>query len=138
MRFSLLFTVLSLWSVAAALDFNLARDFFHIKRADTTTATTTTTSSSLSKSYTTVWVTITTNGALATVKTIYSQTFMTTYSSATGTVSSGQEGLGTISGSVGEIRTYSQTTITNGGARNNEMAAYGGAAGALLMVLGML
>lgn len=137
MRFSLLFTVFSLWAVAAALDFNLARDFFHIKRADTTTATTTT-SSSLSKSYTTVWVTITTNGALATVKTIYSQSFMTTYSSATGTVSSGLEGLGTISGSVGDIRTYSQTTITNGGARNNEVAAYGGAAGAVLMVLGML
>lgn len=139
MRFSLLVTLLSVFSVAAAFDFNLARDFFYLKRDDTTTDTTaTTTLSSLSKSDTTVWVTITTNGVLATVKTIYSQSFMSTFTTVTASASSGEIGLGSLSGSVGDVRTYSETTVTNAGARNNDAVMYGGAAGAVLMVLGML
>lgn len=74
-------------------------------------------SSSLSSSsasttlVTLIWVTITrSDGALATVETPYSQSFATFYSEVA-TVPSGSIGIGSISGTVGEIRTYLQTTI---------------------------
>lgn len=138
MNFSHFLTFVFVASVVAALDFDLARDFFHLKRADGTTtssSSSTSTLSSLSKSDTTVWVTITTNGALATVKTIYTQSFMSTYITEVDAPSSGNVGMGSISGNVGSLKEYSKTTITNGGNRN---FAYGGAAGALLVAVGML
>ena len=69
------------------------------------------TSSSVSP--TLVWVTGTdANGKLATTQSIYYQSFMSTYTTAE-TPSSGSIGLGSISG-MGEIRTYSMTTISQG------------------------
>ncbi|CAH2352279.1 predicted GPI-anchored protein 1 [[Candida] railenensis] len=77
----------------------------------------TTTSTSVSR--TTVWATGTDSAGLTvTTQSIFTQTFMTTYTTTTGSVSSGSIGLGTISGSVGGIRTYSYTTITNAGNSN--------------------
>ncbi|SGZ57473.1 CIC11C00000005313 [Sungouiella intermedia] len=140
MNFSHFLTFVFVASVVAALDFDLARDFFHLKRADGTTSSSsssTSTLSSLSKSDTTVWVTITTNGALATVKTIYTQSFMSTYITEVDAPSSGNVGMGSISGNVGSLKEYSKTTITNGG-NGNRNFAYGGAAGALLVAVGML
>lgn len=70
------------------------------------------TSSSVSP--TLVWVTGTdANGKLATTQSTYYQSFMSTYTTAE-TPSSGSIGLGSISGTVGEIRTYSMTTISQG------------------------
>lgn len=136
MRFSLFVSLAFVFGCVAALDFNLARDFFHLKRADNTaTNTQTTTTLSLSQSDTTVWVTITTNGALATVKSIWSQNFMSTFTTDTATPSSGNVGMGTISGSVGGVRSYDQTTISNGANKN---LMYGGAAGAFMVVFGLL
>jgi len=141
MNFSHFLTFVFVASVVAALDFDLARDFFHLKRADGTTTTSSSSSastlSSLSKSDTTVWVTITTSGALATVKTIYTQSFMSTYITEVDAPSSGNVGMGSISGNVGSLKEYSKTTITNGG-NGNRNFAYGGAAGALLVAVGML
>lgn len=82
-----------------------------------------------SASYTTIWVTITTNGELATVQTTFVQSFMTTYESVTLSVAAGSIGLGSLSGDTGNIRTYSQTTV--GGA--NQMA-YSGAFGVLMLL----
>lgn len=134
MKFSLFITLAFVLRLAAALEFNLAKDFFHLKRADNTATTTTLTSLS-SLSETTVWVTVTTNGGLATVKTVFTQLFMTTFTTETATPSSGELGLGSLSGSVGGVRSYEQTTITNGA---NQNLIYGGAAGAIMVVLGMI
>lgn len=131
MRFSLFISLAFVFGCVAALDFNLARDFFHLKRADDPATTTAT----LSQSDTTVWVTITTNGALATVKSIWTQNFMTTFTTETATPSAGDVGIGSISGTVGGVRSYDQTTISNGANKN---MMYGGAAGALMVVFGLL
>ncbi|KAM9913262.1 hypothetical protein OXX69_001771 [Metschnikowia pulcherrima] len=92
-------------------------------------ATTTTSSSSSSASSsssvepTTVWVTITTGGALATVQSIWVQSFMSTYSDATSSATSGSMGMGSLSGSVGGVRTYTQSTVNGGSALySNSMA----------------
>lgn len=134
MRFAIVMSIFALFSVISAFKFN--EEFLHLKRADTTTSSKSLTRSlTLSKSDTTVWVTITTNGALATVKTIWTQGFMSTYTTATALPSSGDIGMGSLSGSVGGIRSYSQTTISNEGNRN---VVYRGVFGAAVMVLGML
>lgn len=102
---------------------------------DTTSSSQTTTTTLSSQSDTTIWVTITTNGALATIQTVYSQSFMQVYSDATGSAPAGTIGLGSHSGDVGNIRTYSQTTIKNEGGRKG---VYSGAMGGLFLILGSL
>lgn len=62
---------------------------------------------------TTVYVTVTTKGVVTVVPSLYSQTFMTTFSSPTADVASGNIGLGnSATGSVGGVRSYDKTTIT--------------------------
>lgn len=71
--------------------------------AATTSATTTTL----------VWVTVTQSGKLATIQTAFKQEFKSTYTSAeTSDVKSGEVGLGTLSGNIGEVRSYERTTIS--------------------------
>ncbi|CAH2353213.1 predicted GPI-anchored protein 1 [[Candida] railenensis] len=96
---------------------------------DTTTAKTT--------SATTVWITITTNGALATVKSTYHQSFVETYTSATSSAAAGTIGMGSISGSVGGVRTYAHTTVS-GGAGDIQGSIYGRVVGMLVLLLGYL
>lgn len=87
-----------------------------------------------SKSATTIWVTITTDGAPVVVQTTYIQSFNDVYTEAdTESLKSGTVGLGSVSGSVGGVRTYDKTTIsnTNGAGRL-------GSVGLLSILLGML
>lgn len=76
------------------------------------------TTSSLSSSTTLVtliWVTITrSDGGLATVQTTYSQSFSSLYS-VVPTVLSGAIGIGFLSGTVGDIRSYLETTVNAAG-----------------------
>lgn len=66
-----------------------------------------------------VWVTGTnSNGVTLTTESTYYQTFASFYS-VLASPSSGSIGLGTISGSVGEIRTYSIATVTATNNANN-------------------
>ncbi|KAK6458957.1 uncharacterized protein RJT20DRAFT_10840 [Scheffersomyces xylosifermentans] len=74
-------------------------------------ATTTSTSTSVSK--TLVWVTGTDeHGARVTTQSIYTQQFEVLFT-VVASPSSGSIGPGSISGDIGEIRTYQLTTITN-------------------------
>ncbi|KAG7663708.1 uncharacterized protein J8A68_002760 [[Candida] subhashii] len=86
-----------------------------------------------------VWVTTTIDGAVQTVSLTYSQSFMTEAADGNTAVPSGEIGMGTLSGSVGGIRSYDQTTITNvnqgGGSGIN---IYTGVIGGLFMVLGLI
>ncbi|KAK6461316.1 hypothetical protein DFJ63DRAFT_315118 [Scheffersomyces coipomensis] len=85
---------------------------------------------------TTVWITITTDGHPVTIQSLYSQVFMATYTSAITTgVQSGDAGLGSIVGSVGEIRTYDQTTISNAGGHVYQTAIYSGLLGSVVLLL---
>lgn len=93
--------------------FALAAAFERPDKRDGTTATTT---SSPSVSPTSVYVTITTGGVLATVLTVYLQLFMSTYSATVSDIQAGSVGMGSLTGSVGGVRLYSQTTISNEGA----------------------
>lgn len=132
-------TMKLLSAVACLLSFlSTAFAFELFKRADETTSALSLVLSLLlslsSASYTSIWVTITTNGALATVQTTFVQSFMTTYSEATLSAASGSIGLGSLSGDTGETRTYSQTTVSAGA---NQMA-YSGAFGALLVLFSLL
>lgn len=127
MFLSLALALLSMVALVAAL----ANPHTEVAKRDDTTTTT----SSLSKSDTIVWVTITTNGNIATVKSVWSQEFMTTYTEATVSASSGDIGMGSLSGSAGSVRSYEHTTITNGAAGP---AYVGGAVGVALVALGML
>lgn len=91
-------------------------------------------------SATSVWVTITSDGELVTVQTKFSQSFMTTHSTANlDSVESGNVGLGSsqTGGSVGDIRSYERTTIsnTNGG---NTVGVYSGMVGVIAVGLGLL
>lgn len=99
-----------------------------------TTATTT--------SATYVWITTTVGGQLATISVPYSQSFMSTYSTANSdAVESGSVGLGSISGSLGGIRSYSQTTITNSNdapSHFNFDGLYSGIIGGAVLLLGLL
>lgn len=79
-----------------------------------------------SASVTTVWYTTTSGGAVYTLPSAYSQTFMTTYTSPISEAQSG--GISDIS-SAGSIRTYGTTTVNEGNAK-----AYSGLLG--LVVLG--
>ncbi|KAL7666359.1 Eukaryotic translation initiation factor 4E [[Candida] zeylanoides] len=75
-----------------------------------------------------IWVTITTNGQVATVKSLYKQSFMPTYTEAVTTaVKSGEIGMGSASGTVGGIRTYSHKTVS--GAANGLRCVYSGLLG---------
>lgn len=120
--FSAALWVLSFLSAVFALDAE--------RRADSTTSSSSLTKTLSSASYTTIWVTITTNGALATVQTTYIQSFMTTFTDATLSVAAGSIGMGSLSGDTGDIRTYSHTTVTAGA----NHVAYSGAFGAMLML----
>lgn len=122
MKLSLYILFLSFMALASA--FNLFG-----KRAETTSTVTPTTATLSTALVTTVWPTVTINGVTTVVLSIYSQSFITTYSETTGTVPSGSIGVGSLS-SVGGIRSYSQTTV-NGGSR-----ASTGVVGAVLAVLG--
>lgn len=94
------------------------------------------TTQTTSTARTTVWVTITTNGALATVQTIYSQLFMSTYTNEVSSyVQQGSIGLGSLSGTVGGTRTYTSSTI-NGGEQVSPYSS--GLVGALFVLLGYI
>lgn len=81
--------------------------------ATTTTATTTTATST---SVTLVWATGTNSLGITTVtQLVFTQTFMKTYTTAIVTWSSGEIGLGSLSGTVGQIRSYTMTTISQAG-----------------------
>ncbi|WEJ94071.1 killer toxin resistant protein [Yamadazyma tenuis] len=58
-----------------------------------------------------VWATGTISGKLTTYQSIYRQKFTSMYEEVSSPVS-GSMGLGSLSGQVGQIRTYDQTTIT--------------------------
>lgn len=93
-------------------------------------------------SATTIWKTITTNGNTAVVKTKFSQLFMKTYEPddvKTDDVKSGNVGLGSISGNVGDVRSYEHTTITqsNGGLTQASLVS-GGILGILGFLLGLI
>ncbi|CAK7895777.1 predicted GPI-anchored protein 1 [[Candida] anglica] len=97
----------------------------------------TTTNTSLEP--TTVWVTITTDGKLATVKTLYKQSFGPSYSDPITTdLKSGNIGLGAISGTVGDFKTYQQTTVKNGQNSLTMTNIYAGLAGISFLVIGAL
>lgn len=67
-----------------------------------------------SPSTTYVWVTVTTAGAIATVRTPYFQEFLPV-ASAAASVEHGSVGLGTIDGEVGVTRQYSMLTLNGHG-----------------------
>lgn len=98
------------------------------------------------KTTTWVWVTTTIGGQLATISTAYFQKFISTHSSEDAkSVASGEIGLGSLSGSVGGIKTYSQTTITNANiapSNNNVFlgieSLYTGIVGGIVLILGLL
>lgn len=64
-----------------------------------------------------IWITVTSNGALATISTTFIQRFSTQYSTIA-QPSSGSIGLGTISGQVGVVKSPYQTTIKFNNALN--------------------
>ena len=93
-------------------------------------------------SSTTVWITTTVKGEKTTMQTAYEQSFMKTYSTADdGDVKSGGIGLGSLSGNVGDMRSYEHTTVgqTNGavGIFKSENI-YSGIAGISFLFLGAL
>ncbi|KAI5969653.1 hypothetical protein CANMA_001316 [Candida margitis] len=76
-----------------------------------------TTSTTASQTKTSVWVTGTdASGITRTTQSVYYQSFKSAYTEAEETYTSGSVGLGTISGSVGNIRHYDRTTISEAGA----------------------
>lgn len=79
------------------------------------TSSTSTTSSKSSTEPTLVWVTGTTKGIVTVTQSPYTQKFAKMFS-ATDDAKSGGIGLGTLSGTVGDIRTYTQVTVSEGGA----------------------
>ncbi|KAI5961895.1 uncharacterized protein KGF55_003866 [Candida pseudojiufengensis] len=90
-----------------------------------------------------VWITTTISGQLTTVSVLYTQSFMSTYSEAqTEGISSGNVGLGSISGSIGSHRSYDQTTISSKGDAINEFMrsynVYGGLLGGIVLILGLI
>lgn len=119
MKFDIVFTIFSLLSLVMALG-----------KQDDGGATTTTGK----PSPTLVYVTITTNGIVTVVFTKYEQTFMSTFTENEQSVPLGNVGLGSLSGSVGGVRSYEEKTVTNAGNGRN----YGGALGVICFVLGLL
>lgn len=94
------------------------------------------------KSSTTVWVTTTIKGEKTTMQTIYEQSFKSTYATADeGDVKSGQIGLGSISGNVGDVRSYEHTTVGQSNAAVGLFKSeniYSGIAGVSFLLLGAL
>lgn len=94
-------------------------------------------------SSTTIWITTTVKGEKTAMQTPYEQSFKTTYSTAAdeGDVKSGGIGLGSVSGNVGDVRSYEHTTVgqTNGavGVFKSENL-YSGIAGVSFLLLGAL
>lgn len=84
---------------------------------------------------TTAWITLTTKGYTTTIPTLYSQTFPSAYGDGDTSAASGEIGLGSLSGTVGVVRTYDQTTIDNAA---GSLGVYGGAFGALVIAAGLL
>lgn len=83
--------------------------------ADTTTSSSSSSVSSTSVETTLVWVTGTdASGILRTTQSPYYQSFMSTYTTTSGTVPAGSIGLGSISGTLASIRTYESSTISLG------------------------
>lgn len=121
MKLDIIFTILSLVSFVVAL----GKQDGGGDGSTTTTAKPTPTS---------VYVTITTNGKVTVIQTEYKQTFMSTFSDNQHSVPAGNVGLGSLSGSVGGVRSYQQTTVGNGGSERT----YGGALGVVCLVLGMI
>ena len=80
-------------------------------------SSTSTTSSKSSVEPTLVWVTGTTNGKLSVTQSPYTQKFPKMFST-TADAKSGGVGMGTLSGTVGDIRTYTKVTVSEGGARS--------------------
>ncbi|KAK6198498.1 uncharacterized protein RJT21DRAFT_48722 [Scheffersomyces amazonensis] len=90
---------------------------------------------------TTVWITVTTNGHPVTIQSLYSQEFMKTYTEAETTgVESGVAGLGSLSGSVGGLRTYEQSTVGGGSPErfNSITAIYSSIVGVILLFFGLI
>lgn len=119
MKFLILAQFITLFSLAFALKWPGKRD-------DNTVTT-------LSAKPTTVWVTITTNGVVITTSSLWTQSFMTTFTNTVSGVLTGAVGLGTLSGSVGDIRSYSQTTVNEG-----RTLVYSGMFGLFALVVGLL
>lgn len=94
-------------------------------------------------SSTTIWITTTVKGERTTMQTAYKQSFKKTYSTAAdeGDVKSGGIGLGSLSGNIGDVRSYEHTTVgqTNGavGVFKSENI-YSGIAGVSFLLLGAL
>lgn len=104
----LLYTLLALFIAVAFADDKTT------KSSSSSLSSSSSSKKSSSVSKTVVWATGTdSQGNLATTKSYYTQTFSIYYSSATGTVSSGSVGLGSLSGKVGQIREYTSSTISN-------------------------
>lgn len=116
MKFSIFLSVLTLFSVASCFQLNI------FDKKDKTTT---------SEENTTVWVTLTKNGQATTLPSHYSQSFMTTFSTAE-SVPSGTVGVGLLSGKVGDQRSYPHSTI------NGASTLYGGLFGWACIVLGYL
>ncbi|KAG5420668.1 hypothetical protein I9W82_002549 [Candida metapsilosis] len=91
--------------------------FLALTSAETTSSSSSSSSTTKkSQTNTSVWVTGTdSNGVTKTTQSIYYQTFKSAYTEAQETASSGSVGLGSLSGSVGHIRTYDRTTISSAG-----------------------
>lgn len=117
MKFDIVFTIFSLLSLVMALG-------HQDDGGETTTG---------KVLPTLVYVTITTNGKISVVHTKYEQTFMSTFTGDKQSAPLGKIGLGSISGSVGELRSYEEKTVTNAGNSRN----YGGALGVICFVLGV-
>lgn len=75
-----------------------------------------TSSSSTTRAQTTVWRTGTNSeGSTVTTQAIFTPSFMSVYNSEDAeTVPAGSVGLGSLTGEVGKIRSYTRTTITSG------------------------
>lgn len=132
---NMLFFSVFAWFLAVACAAKLAE-----RDDDTTSSSASSSGSSASSSsqLTTVWVTITTNGALATVKSLYTQQF-TLINPVSTEVPSASAGMGSLSGSVGEIRSYLETTVNGGNAPpRKEAAILGGSVALGLALVGLL
>lgn len=105
---------LLLWVVFASIA--LGADTTSLSSSITTTTTST-------ASPTSVWVTSVINGALTTFQVPYTQSFKTPITISV-SVPSGAVGMGSLSGEVGKIRTYS--TVTNGGVSIKSKRIVGG------------
>lgn len=89
---------------------------------------------------TTIWVTLTTKGSVVTVPTTYLQSFKSREDN-TDDFKSGLIGLGSKGDqSVGQIRTYAKTTVSNPNAGNsvNGVQVYSGLLGFVAIAIGLL